>query len=114
MSQRIRLLLIDDHAVMRAGLANMLNSNPQFRVVAGADDGRTGIELYRQHRPDVTLLDVCMPGFGGIECMRLLRAEYPEARVLMLSSSDAEEDIVRALQAGACGQCARGERDHGR
>ncbi len=99
----IRLLLIDDHAVMRAGLANMLNANSGFNVVAGADDATGGLALFRQHRPDVTLLDVSMPGLGGIECLRLLRAEFPEARVLMLSSSDAEEDIVQALESGACG-----------
>lgn len=99
----IRLLLIDDHAVMRAGLANMLNANSGFSVVAGADDATGGLALFRQHRPDVTLLDVSMPGLGGIECLRLLRAEFPEARVLMLSSSDAEEDIVQALESGACG-----------
>jgi DNA-binding NarL/FixJ family response regulator len=95
--------LIDDHAVMRAGLANMLNANPAFRVVAGADDGTRGLALFREHRPDVTLLDVSMPGVGGIECLRLLRADFPDARVLMLSSSDADEDIVQALEAGACG-----------
>ncbi len=103
MPSPIRLLLIDDHAVMRAGLANMLNANPAFRVIAGADDGANGLALFREHRPDVTLLDVSMPGVSGIECLHLLRAEFPDARVLMLSSSDAEEDIVQALEAGACG-----------
>ncbi|MGB8167455.1 MAG: response regulator transcription factor [Chthoniobacteraceae bacterium] len=103
MTPPIQLLLIDDHAVMRAGLANMLNANPAFRVVAGADDGTVALALFRRHQPDVTLLDVAMPGMDGIECLRLLRAEFPEARVLMLSSSDAEEDIVQALEAGACG-----------
>lgn len=103
MKKPVRLLLIDDHAVMRVGLANMLNANPGFQVVAGADDGHGGLELFREHRPDVTLMDVSMPGLDGIGSLRLLRAEFPEARVLMLSSSDAEEDIVQALEAGACG-----------
>ena len=106
----IRLLLIDDHAVMRAGLANMLNANTDFKVVAGADDAATGLALYRQHKPDVTLLDVSMPGMSGIECLRALRAEYPTAHVLMLSSSDAEEDIVQALAAGACGYVSKSAR----
>ena len=106
----IRLLLIDDHAVMRAGLANMLNANRDFKVVAGADDAVSGLALYRQHKPDVTLLDVSMPGMGGIECLRALRAEFPTARVLMLSSSDAEEDIVQALEAGACGYVSKSAR----
>lgn len=106
----VRLLLIDDHAVMRAGLANMLNANSSFKVVAGADDAQSGLALYRQHKPDVTLLDVSMPGMSGIECLRALRAEYPTARVLMLSSSDAGEDIVQALEAGACGYVSKSAR----
>ncbi len=110
MKPPIRLLLIDDHAVMRAGLANMLNANPAFEVVAGADDGTVALTLFRRHRPDVTLLDVSMPGVDGIECLRRLRAEFPEARVLMLSSSDAEEDIVQALDAGACGYVTKNAR----
>jgi len=103
MSQPIRLLLIDDHAVMRAGLANMLNANRDFKVVADADDGSNAVALYRKHQPDVILLDVSMPGLSGIETLKLLRAEFPAARVLMLSSSEAEDDIVRSLDAGACG-----------
>ena len=99
----IRLLLADDHAVMRSGLANMLNVNPAFRVVGEADDGRKALELYRRLKPDVLLLDVTMPGLDGIETLRLLRAEHPGARVLMLSSSETEEDIVQSFQAGAAG-----------
>ena len=96
-------MLIDDHAVMRAGLANMLNANPNFRVIADADDAETAQELFRIHLPDVTLLDVMMPNVGGIECLRRLLGDFPDARVLMLSSSDAVEDIAQALDAGACG-----------
>ena len=99
----IRLLLVDDHAVMRAGLANMLNANPTFRVIADADDADTALELFRKLQPDVTLLDVMMPNVGGIECLRRLLAETPTAHVLMLSSSEADEDIAQALEAGACG-----------
>ena len=99
----IRLLLADDHAVMRSGLANMLNVNPAFRVVGEADDGATALALYRKLRPDVLLLDVSMPGLDGIETLRRLRAEDPTARVLMLSSSEAEEDIVHSFHAGAAG-----------
>ena len=99
----IRLLLADDHAVMRSGLANMLNSNPAFRVIDEADDGPGAIEKFRTLRPDILLLDVSMPGMDGIDTLRQLRAEFPEARVLMLSSSETEEDIFQSFQAGAHG-----------
>lgn len=103
MNASIRLLLADDHAVMRSGLANMLNVNPAFQVVGEADDGTKALELFRQLEPDVLLLDVTMPGLDGIETLRQLRAEHPDARVLMLSSSEAEEDIVHSFHAGARG-----------
>jgi DNA-binding NarL/FixJ family response regulator len=103
MNSPIRLLLADDHAVMRSGLANMLNVNPAFQVVGEADDGAKTLELFRELLPDVLLLDVTMPGLDGIETLRQLRARHPGARVLMLSSSEAEEDIVHSFHAGACG-----------
>jgi len=108
--QAIRLLLVDDHLVVRAGLANVLNCEPGFTVVAEADDGATAIALWRAHRPDVMLLDVSMPGMDGIETLERLRAEFPEARVLMLTSSDAPEDIRHALKAGAGGYVTKNVR----
>jgi DNA-binding NarL/FixJ family response regulator len=103
MKSPIRLLLTDDHALMRAGLANMLNTNPAFRVVGEADDCATTLNLYRKLKPDLLLLDIAMPELDGIETLRRLRAEHPQAHVLMLSSSDAEEDIVHSFHAGATG-----------
>jgi DNA-binding NarL/FixJ family response regulator len=99
----IRLLLVDDHPVMRAGMANVLGLDPDFEVVAQADDGETALVLWRQHRPDVTLLDISMGGIDGIDTLRRIRQEFPAARVLMLTSSEASEDVRYALKAGACG-----------
>jgi DNA-binding NarL/FixJ family response regulator len=96
-------MLVDDHPVMRVGLANVLSINHGFRIVAQADDGPSAIELWRQHRPDVCLLDVSMERMDGIETLRRLRAEFPEARVLMLTSSKAGEDMALAMQSGAAG-----------
>lgn len=102
-SATIRLILADDHAVLRAGLANVLNFEPGFRVVAEADDGPGALELWRQHQPDVLLLDLSMPGMDGIETLLQLKREFPAARVLMLTSSEAPEDVRHALNAGAIG-----------
>jgi DNA-binding NarL/FixJ family response regulator len=100
---KIQILLVDDHPTLRTGLANVLGSECDFTIVAEADDGATALELWRQHRPDVTLLDVSMPGMDGIETLEKLRAEFPDARVLMLTSSEAAEDVRHALRAGALG-----------
>lgn len=81
----------------------MLNANPNFAVVTEAADGRSGIVKFQEFQPDVTLLDVSMPEMTGIKVMNLIHAEFPSARVLMLSSSCEGEDIVQSLKAGACG-----------
>jgi DNA-binding NarL/FixJ family response regulator len=99
----ISVMLVDDHPVMRVGLANVLSLNHDFRIVAQADDGPAALDLWRRHRPDVCLLDVSMEGMDGIETLRRLRAEFPAARVLMLTSSKAVEDMALALQSGAAG-----------
>lgn len=99
----IRLLLVDDHAVIRAGLESVLNATPGLRVVGSVDDAKAALDMFRETRPNVTLLDIHMPLVNGIECLRLLRASYPQAKVLMLTSSEAEEDIFLALEAGALG-----------
>lgn len=99
----LRLLLVDDHAVMRSGLANMLNARDEFSVVAEAGNGNEAIELYESERPDLTLMDVVMPDIGGIECLRKIKAASPEALILMLSSSELEHDIFQAMESGADG-----------
>ena len=99
----IRLILVDDHTVLRAGLANVLNFDAGLRVVAEADDGEAALKAWRTHPADVMLLDLSMPGIDGIETLLRLRREFPQARVLMLTSSEAPEDVRHALAAGACG-----------
>lgn len=99
----ISVMLVDDHPVMRVGLANVLSLNHGFQIVAQADDGPTALALWRKHRPDVTLLDVSMERMDGIETLRRLRADHPDANVLMLTSSKASEDMSLAMQAGARG-----------
>jgi DNA-binding NarL/FixJ family response regulator len=100
----IRLLLIDDHAVVRMGLASVLEAGADdLLVVAQADGGERAVELIREHRPDVILLDIRMPRLNGFDALKKIRDELPGARVLMLSTSNLEEDFVRALDAGAAG-----------
>jgi len=99
----IRVMLVDDHLVMRVGLANVLSLNHGFNIVAQADDGPSAIALWRKHRPDVCLLDVCMERMDGLETLRLLLDEFPMARVLMLTSSKDRDDMTLAMQTGARG-----------
>jgi DNA-binding NarL/FixJ family response regulator len=99
----IRLLLVDDHPVMRAALANLLGFEQDFQIVGEADDGEAALRLWREKRPDVCLLDVTMAGMDGFETLRRIRAISPAARVLMLTSSDSAEDMEQAVEAGAQG-----------
>lgn len=102
-ARRIRLLLVDDHPVMRAGLANLLASEADFSVVAQADDGDAAYSLWQQHSPDVTLLDLAMHGTDGIAALQRIRRTDPAARVLVLTSAESQEDAQRSLDAGASG-----------
>ncbi len=99
----IRLMLVDDHPVMRAGLANLLSGEPGFSVVAQASDARSALAGWREHRPDVLLLDISLPDLDGIDVLRQIKAESPQARVLMLTSSEAKEDLSQSMAAGASG-----------
>ncbi len=99
----IRVMLVDDHPVMRVGLANVLSLNHGFNIVAQADDGPSALQLWRKHRPDVTLLDVCMERMDGLETLRQLLGDFPTARVLMLTSSKDGDDMSLAMQLGARG-----------
>ena len=97
----IRLLIADDHLVVRVGLRSMLDTQPGMAVVAEAANGREAIELFREHKPDVTLMDLRMPIMGGVEATIAIREEFPDARVIVLTTYDGDENIYRALRAGA-------------
>jgi len=98
-----RLMIVDDHEVVRMGLRAALEVEPDFTVVAEAGNGREAVEKARAHRPDIVLMDVRMDGMDGIEACREVRSELPETKVLMLTSFAEEETVVAALLAGAAG-----------
>jgi two-component system, NarL family, response regulator len=99
----ISLLIIDDHSLFREGLARMLDSETGFSVVAQSDGGENAEDLWDRHRPDVTLIDISMPGIGGIESVKRIKSRHVAAKLLMLTSSDERSDIIGALDAGADG-----------
>lgn len=97
----IRILLADDHFVVRMGLIALINTQPDMCVVAEAINGQQALELFRQHQPDVTLMDLRMPQMDGVEAITAIRKEFPNSRFIVLTTYDGNEDIYRALQAGA-------------
>jgi DNA-binding NarL/FixJ family response regulator len=106
----IRLLVMDDHPLFRDGLAHTLGAEEGFEIVAQAEDGSTALDVWESIQPDVTLIDVSMPGMDGIETVRRLRARHPTATLLMLSSSEDQEDVIAALDSGASGYVTKGVR----
>jgi two-component system NarL family response regulator len=98
---RAGVLVVDDHALVRTGVANIISQEPDLHVVAEAGDGQEAVEAYRRLRPDVTLLDLRMPVMEGVEAVRRIREIDPAARVIVLTTYDTDEDIARALKAGA-------------
>jgi DNA-binding NarL/FixJ family response regulator len=97
----IRVLVADDHTVVRAGVRGLITLSPRIAVVAEAATGPEAVELFRRHRPDVTILDLRMPGMSGIEVMKVIRTEHPAARFVALSNCDGDEDVFHAVEAGA-------------
>jgi DNA-binding NarL/FixJ family response regulator len=108
MTESIRILIVDDHTVVRQGLVALLNTVPDLNVIAEAADGQEAVEAHRQHRPDVTLMDLRLPKMGGADAITQIRQEFPTARIIVLTTFDGDEDIFRALQAGAKGYLLKG------
>lgn len=101
--QQIRLLVADDHPVVRKGLIEMLRVDPRLQVVAEASTGREAVAAYTEHRPDVVLMDLRMPGMSGVEAIDAMCASDPGAKIIIVTGVDGEEDIYRGLRAGAKG-----------
>jgi DNA-binding NarL/FixJ family response regulator len=99
----IRVLSVDCHHLLREGVATIIKEQPDMRLVSQASTGPEAIQHYRQHRPDITLMEIRLPGMNGIEALTAIRAEFPEARVVILSVFDGDVEVTRAMQAGACG-----------
>ncbi|MBD1899438.1 response regulator transcription factor [Trichocoleus sp. DQ-A3] len=102
-STKIRVLIVDDHSLVTEGLANIINYDPEMTVVAQAEDGQQAIDRYREHQPDVTLMDLRMPRMTGVEAITAICAEFKSARIIVLTTYDGDEDIYRGLRAGAQG-----------
>lgn len=100
-SSPIRVMFVDDHPVLRAGLAAIIGAQSDMEVVAEAGTGREAIELFRLHQPDVVLMDLRLPGMNGTEAIAAIRKEYPDAHIIVLTTYDGDEDIYQALRAGA-------------
>jgi len=99
----IKILTVDDHPFMMAGISGEINAQPDMKVVAEATDGDKAIELFRVHRPHVTLMDIRMPRVNGIEAISAIRKDFPQARIIVLTSTAGDIQVLRAFKAGAVG-----------
>lgn len=103
MAKPIRIMVVEDHHVVRQGLVALLKTVPDMTVIAEAANGKEAVDLYRRHQADIVLMDLRLPEMGGAEATAAIRKEFPTARIIVLTTYDGDEDIFRALQAGARG-----------
>lgn len=104
----IRILTVDDHPLLRKGIAALVNGEPDLKLVAEASNGNEAIDAFRSHRPDVTLMDLQMPEVDGIDAIDHIRREFPEARIIVLTTYSGDTQVLRALRAGARGYILKG------
>jgi DNA-binding NarL/FixJ family response regulator len=102
-TQTVRVLCVDDHPLVRKGIASILSNEPDMKLVAEAGNGQDAVAMFKAHHPDVTLMDLRMPNMDGIEAARQIRAESPDAKIIALTSFDGDQEIYRALEAGVRG-----------
>src|SRR6201996_7710211 len=100
---RIGILTVDDHPLLREGVASMINAEPDMQIVAEADSGAEAIKHFRSYRPDVTLMDLQMPGMNGVDAIKAIRAEFDDARIIVLTTYTGDVQVLQALKAGAAG-----------
>jgi DNA-binding NarL/FixJ family response regulator len=108
-SNSIRVLTVDDHPLLRDGIVALVNTQADMKVVAEASSGREAVDRFREHRPDITLMDLRMPDMDGIETMTEIVQEFPDARIIVLTTYSGDALIVRALKAGAQGYLLKGQ-----
>jgi DNA-binding NarL/FixJ family response regulator len=111
-TEKIRVMIADDHPIVCKGLSAIIRAERDMRVVGEAADGRQLIQMFREHRPDVTLIDLRMPVMNGVEAVRAIRKEFPDAGIIILTTYKGDEDIFRALEAGAQGYLLKGMPPH--
>lgn len=104
----IRILIVDDHPIMRVGIAALIASCSEMKAVAQAGSGEEAIELHALHCPDITLMDLRLPGISGVETIRRIRGQSPKARFIVLTTYEGDEDIYQAMEAGATGYLVKG------
>ena len=102
-ANKIRIMVIDDQAVVRQGFVSLIKTVPDMEIVGEGSNGQDAVDLFRRLRPDITLMDLRMPGVSGAEAISQIRGEFPAARIIVLTTFDGDEDIYRAVQAGAQG-----------
>jgi DNA-binding NarL/FixJ family response regulator len=105
----IRILTVDDHPLLRKGIAALVNAEPDMKLVAEASNGKEAVDAFRSLRPDVTLMDLQMPGVSGLDTIHAIREEFPEARIIVLTTYSGDMQVLSALRAGARGYILKGD-----
>lgn len=107
-AEKIKVMVVDDHPLMRVGVSSIVNARPNMIVVAQTGSGEEAVELFAQHKPDITLMDLRLPGMSGVDAIQSIRSRWPSAKFVVLTTYEGDEDIHRALEAGARGYIIKG------